>query len=572
MAQMEFSRAGLVQVLLDGRDERRARLEVVAFATQREYKPFASKHGAEAFLEHRRGKELIVLGPLKEYLQAAHVSHELAHYLLYMRIPLQPSWFREGMAEFSSSPLRASSRSYVAGLPSPWNLRIVNNSRVPVRDLLAWRGDESYRVEYYPWSCLLVHYLINRHPDALREFETRLANFEDPTDAWNAAFPVWSLTASGRTEVLDEELDAYKRSPEQRPQVFRVSASANVSERPLSRAEAITTRLRLERRWAPGELESELERALVLDPANVQALTMKAERAPAGAAKLAQRAVAAHPDDPAAWVLRARWPGIVGREVMKQSVASFRKALKLAPHDPNIALDLASLLLDVGNPQEALPLALQAQRAEPWKPVAFFIGALARADVGQCDEADVDATRYARLFAVDGKQSPPGPKQIVAERLRVCRTPTTREADAVQRRAQDAVRERDFSTAVMLFEEVIAKDPLRASAWAQLGAVYTGMKRHAEAIRTLRHLAEFAPDNTQVWGLLGAALEASGDRAEAEKAFRRHVQVDPEDWKSRRTLAQFLMRQGRAAEAAPEFEKAPQLAPPKGSVERDREE
>ena len=130
----------------------------------------------------------------------------------------------------------------------------------------------------------------------------------------------------------------------------------------------------------------------------------------------------------------------------------------------------------------------------------------------------------------------------------------------------------DRTSAPALLWVVLLKDPLRASAWAELGAVYTGMKRYAEAIRTLRHLGEFAPDNVQVWGLLGAALEASGDRAEAEKAFRRHVQVDPEDWKSRRTLAQFLMREGRAAEAAPEFEKAAQLAPPKGSVERDREE
>ncbi len=422
IAQIEFSRAGLVQVLLDGRDERRTRLEVVAFATQREYKPFAGKHGAEAFLEHRRGKELIVLGPLKHYLQAADVSHELAHHLLYMRIPLQPLWFREGMAEFSSSPLRASSRSYVAGLPSPWNLRIVNNSRVPVRDLLAWRGDESYRVEYYPWSCLLVHYLINRHADALRDFETRLANFEDPTDAWNAAFPAWSLRAPGRTEVLDEELDAYKRSPDQRPQVFRVSASAKLSERSLSPAEAITTRLRLERRWAPGQLEPELDRALALDPTNVQALTMKAQRDLANAAKLAQRAVEAHPNDPTAWVLRARWPGSIGREAAKRSETYFRKALELAPHDPNIALDLASQLLDIGNSKEALPLVLQAQRAEPWKATAFFVGALASAALGQCDEADKDAIRYARLMAVDGTEPPPGPEQLLAERLRACRT------------------------------------------------------------------------------------------------------------------------------------------------------
>jgi hypothetical protein len=439
IAQMEFSRAGLVHVLLDGRDERRARLEVVAFATQREYKPFATKHDAEAFHD-RRGKERLVLGPIKDYLQAADVSHEIAHRLLYMRIPLQPPWFREGMAEFSSSPLRASSRSYVAGLPSPWNLRIVNNSRVPVRDLLTWRGDASYRAEYYPWSCLLVHYLLNRHPDAFREFERRLANYEDPTDAWNAAFPAWSLIAPGRTELLDEELDAYKRSPDQRPQVFRVSASATVSERPLSPAEAITTRLRLKRRWAPGELESEIDRAFAVDPANVQALTMKAKRAPTTAAKLAQRAVDAHPDDPAAWVLRARWPGGIGREAMRQSEASFRKANALAPHDPDIALDLASHLLDEGNPQKALPLALQAQRAEPWNSVAFFIGAIARADVGQCEEAEADAIRYTRLLGVDGSEPPRGPEQLVAERMRVCMTARAREADAVHGRDQDLAR------------------------------------------------------------------------------------------------------------------------------------
>jgi tetratricopeptide (TPR) repeat protein len=148
--------------------------------------------------------------------------------------------------------------------------------------------------------------------------------------------------------------------------------------------------------------------------------------------------------------------------------------------------------------------------------------------------------------------------------VRRCRNPGAREVDAVHRRAEEAMGAREFSTAVTLLEQIIAKDPLRASAWAQLGAVYTEMKRYAEATKTLRHLGEFAPDNVQVWGLLGAALEASGDRAEAEKAFRRNVQVDPEDWKSRRKLAQFLMRQGRVAEAVPEFEKAAQLAPPTG--------
>ena len=440
IAQMEFSRAGLVAALLDGRDEHTRLLDVVAFATQREYAPFASKPDAEAFLDHRRAKECIVLGPVKDYLQAFLVSHELAHYVLYLKVPLQPKWFSEGMAEFATSGSEPSKRSYVTGIPLPWNLRAVQKSRVPVRELLAWRGDQSYRSGYYPSSWLLADYLVRRYPDALREFETRLANFEDPSDAWNAAFPEWSLTAPGRPEVLDEELDAYKRNLDQGAHLWRASASANVSERPLPPAEAITTRLRLEPRWAPGKVESELDRALTLDSANVQALTMKAERAPAKAAKSAERAVHAYPNDPAAWVLRARWPGSTGREAMKQSETYFRKALELAPNDPDIAVDLASALLDMGNPQEALPLVLQAQRAEPWKPVAFFVGALAHAGVGQCDEGDTDAIRYARLLAVNGTEPPPDQEQFLAERLRVCRTTRARKVDTRARRDQDQAR------------------------------------------------------------------------------------------------------------------------------------
>ncbi len=125
---------------------------------------------------------------------------------------------------------------------------------------------------------------------------------------------------------------------------------------------------------------------------------------------------------------------------MKQSEASFRKALALAPHDPDIALDLASHLLDEGNPEEALPLALQAQRAQPWDSVAFFIGAIARAGVGQCEEGEADAIRYTRLLAVEGTEPPRGPEQLVAERMRVCMTARAREADAVQRRDQDVAR------------------------------------------------------------------------------------------------------------------------------------
>ncbi|HET7788928.1 MAG TPA: hypothetical protein VFL36_23340, partial [Myxococcales bacterium] len=220
----------------------------------------------------------------------------------------------------------------------------------------------------------------------------------------------------------DEKLDAYKGTPDQQPQVLHVIGSGDVSERLLSEAEAITTRLKLQPRWTPVQLESELDRALALDPTNVAALTMKAERDRADAAKLAERAVNAHPDDPGAWALRARWPGKAGREALKEGEVDLRKAHELAPDDAEIALDLASHLLGMGKAQQALPFVVQAERAQPWKPVMFYIGALVRAAAGLCDEADGDSVRYARLMTNDGAERPREPEELLAKRLRACRS------------------------------------------------------------------------------------------------------------------------------------------------------
>lgn len=267
-----------------------------------------------------------------------------------------------------------------------------------------------------------MDFLANRYPEPLRNFGARLTRFEDPTAAWNAAFPQWSVNARGRTELLDHELDAYKRVPDHRPQVFHASASAEVLERELSPAEAITAPLRLEGRWAEGELESEVDRALALDPTNVEALTVKAQRDPATAERLGQRAAGSHPSDPAAWVLRAESPPqSIRREDLQRREADFGKALALSPDDPDIALDFVAFLLDTHNPQPALPLVLEVQRAAPWKPNAFYLGALTHAVLGQCDDADENAVRYARLMAVDSGESLREPQQLLTRWLGACR-------------------------------------------------------------------------------------------------------------------------------------------------------
>jgi hypothetical protein len=64
---------------------------------------------------------------------------------------------------------------------------------------------------------VVVHYLANRHPDALREFGKRLADFEDPGVAWNAPFPEWSLDKPGATEAIFPNSPFVKRQEELTP-------------------------------------------------------------------------------------------------------------------------------------------------------------------------------------------------------------------------------------------------------------------------------------------------------------------------------------------------------------------
>jgi hypothetical protein len=120
LAQLEFSRAGLVQAVLDGHDDEHARLEVVAFATADGFAPYAADQptGTEAFVEKNGAtKRRLVLGPVPEFRQQLNLSHEIAHHLLFLRYPIQPPWFREGMAKF----LESVSRPPADRLRSAWD-------------------------------------------------------------------------------------------------------------------------------------------------------------------------------------------------------------------------------------------------------------------------------------------------------------------------------------------------------------------------------------------------------------------------------------------------------------------
>lgn len=127
-----------------------------------------------------------------------------------------------------------------------------------------------------------------------------------------------------------------------------------------------------EARWSLGfrdEALTAMETARRLAPDNAAILARIAEMRlasgqPETAWQYAQRAISLEPKLAAAWTARARVMRASGNT--SQALADYHRALSLAPDDSTISCEMASLYLELGQPQRAL-LAIQglAERYSP---------------------------------------------------------------------------------------------------------------------------------------------------------------------------------------------------------------
>ena len=111
------------------------------------------------------------------------------------------------------------------------------------------------------------------------------------------------------------------------------------------------------------------------------------------------------------------------------------------------------------------------------------------------------------------------------------------------------LRNRDYRTALALWEDTVAKAPDNPRAHANLGQVLLAQGRVAEAVRSLRQAVALAPDEPRARSLLGFALTGQGQRAEAVACFREVVRLDPDNPGAQENLAVAL-------QANREFEEA----------------
>ena len=368
------------------------RVEVIAFRTTPEFKNFAPAHSSGYYLRYAGGPPRIVLTARVRVQQRALLAHELTHHFLSAVFWRQPRWLAEGLAVYLESlgEDEGADDHVVLGTVPSARFRRALQGLVPVRELLAWEGGDTNRwqaLDYYASSWLLVHWLVNRRPQALADLQRRLAAGEDPLEAWRAALPDYAPDRSTALEGLDLVLVEYLLSSVVRLNTeIPVPSAVGYFERPIPTAEVHAIRLTL---WAQGPergraaLAAEVEEALAEAPDHPIPLLVKAQVLHEGdALEMARRSVEAYPGDPRAWIF-------LGQSLPSgdERTRALQKAVEYAPENPAALHMLAADLLERGRPGEALPWARKAAGMAPWSPPLLSTYAQVLSEVGWCAQA-----------------------------------------------------------------------------------------------------------------------------------------------------------------------------------------
>ena len=395
--RLEEIRASMLATVWPGAPDPPIRSEVVVLRSRIELMVFVRDPRVPAVIWGLRAERSPLPASLlfagTDFRAMSVLVHELAHDLSDWFLPIQPRWYSEGVATFLETLQydRSSGRAQL-GEP-PWD-RYGDSAwsrGLSASDLLGARGlpPGGKTAEFEDRAWLLVHYLINKRPEAFVRLQTELLALKSPAEAWSAALP--DLPPS----KLDDVLDQYRSTGGYKTEAWKVQIPAPaISVRVMADAEVHAVRaLLFETAAAPGvgpdraAAQAQVGEALDADASNVEALAMRlfwfpALALPRDRAGVAQRAAAAHPDQWLAWLMVA---DTTPDERAKRTALA--KGLALAPNQAPLLTEMARLDAATGRWDEALLFATKATQfgERRWGALALRVEALAH--LGRCGDA-----------------------------------------------------------------------------------------------------------------------------------------------------------------------------------------
>jgi len=95
--------------------------------------------------------------------------------------------------------------------------------------------------------------------------------------------------------------------------------------------------------------------------------------------------------------------------------------------------------------------------------------------------------------------------------------------------ADQAIRNREYSTCAQLLEQVVAIDPNYKNAWNYLGWTYNALGQYAKAEEALRKAIVVNPNDPQAYNNLGQALAFQKRYDEAIPQYQQQAFIRPRD-------------------------------------------
>jgi len=219
----------------------------------------------------------------------------------------------------------------------------------------------------------------------------------------------------------------------------------------------------------------------------------------AKALELVRPALQNSPRDARLWTMQG--VAYVGQGDKKQALASFNKALEIAPDYLPALHQAIQIHFDTGNPA-AIPLLERVLLLQPSDQTSHAMLALLEYQQGNCRAAVTHFANAGRLL--------------------------DSQLDALHAYANCLVRLKQFDPAIGVFERAVALEPSSAQERKLLASIQLMAHKPHDATATLDPLVQSSP-SADILQLAADAYEESGETDKAVSALRQAILLNPRD-------------------------------------------
>lgn len=134
-------------------------------------------------------------------------------------------------------------------------------------------------------------------------------------------------------------------------------------------------------------------------------------------------------------------------------------------------------------------------------------------------------------------------------------------AASLNKRAVDAIKGKNYESAIKLLDEAVALDPLKALPYYNLGTAYFHSQKTSLAEQALRHAIDLDPKYAEAYNQLGVVMAERSDLPEAIRLLKRAIELQPTNAIHYYNLGCFHLRLSEFRSAIDLLTKAAKLDP-----------